>query len=52
MGGRLVGVVVWSRKQAVFAGGGWERLEIDFKNPTKLTGKTNGERNTTWMLQK
>jgi hypothetical protein len=47
----------WERKAGQLVvrwpgGVGWEKLEIDFKNPTRLTGKTNGGRNTVWILQK
>jgi hypothetical protein len=47
----------WERNKygqviVTWPGGGWERLDIDFKNPTKLTGKTNGGRISTWTLQK
>jgi hypothetical protein len=47
----------WERKKGQLVvrwpgGVGWEKLDIDFKNPTKLTGKTNAGRNSVWILQK
>jgi hypothetical protein len=46
----------WERKGAqitvTWPGGGWEKLDIDFKSPDQLKGKTARGLNSTWVRSK